>query len=40
MVRIAGRRTQILAGMNEPSFDGYTPGRQIEKIAKRARKIK
>ena len=40
MVRVAGLRTQILAGMNEPSFDGYTPGRQLEKIAKRARKIK
>ena len=40
MVRVAGLRTQILAGMNEPSFDGYTPARQIEKIAKRARKIK
>jgi len=40
MVRVAGLRTQVLAGMNEPSFDGYTPRRQIEKIAKRARKIK
>ncbi len=39
MVRVAGLRTQILAGMNEPSFDGYTPRRQIEKIAKRVRKI-
>ena len=40
MVRVAGLRTQMLAGMNEPSFDGYTPRRQIEKIAKRVRKIK
>lgn len=39
MVRVAGLRTQVLAGMNEPSFDGYTPRRQIEKIAKRVRKI-
>ena len=39
MVRVAGLRTQVLAGMNEPSFDGYTPQRQIEKIAKRVRKI-
>ncbi len=39
MVRVAGLRTQILAGMNEPSFDGYTPHRQIEKIASRVRKI-
>ena len=39
MVRVAGLRTQILAGMNDPSFDGYKPRRQIEKIAKRVRKI-
>lgn len=39
MVRVAGLRTQVLAGMNEPSFDGYTPQRQIEKIARRVRKI-
>jgi len=39
MVRVAGLRTQILAGMNDPSFDGYTPQRQIEKISKRVRKI-
>ena len=40
MVRVAGLRTQVLAGMTEPSFDGYTPTRQLEKIAKRVRKIK
>lgn len=40
MVRVAGLRTQVLAGMTEPSFDGYTPARQLEKIAKRVRKIK
>jgi len=40
MVRVAGLRTQVLAGMAEPSFDGYTPARQLEKIAKRVRKIK
>ena len=39
MVRVAGLRTQILAGMNDASFDGYKPRRQIEKIAKRVRKI-
>ena len=39
MVRVAGLRTQVLAGMTEPSFDGYTPARQLEKIAKRVRKI-
>lgn len=40
MVRVAGLRTQILAGMTAVSFDGYTPQRQLQKIAKRARKIK
>ena len=39
MVRVAGLRTQVLAGMSTPSFDGYTPARQLEKIAKRAGKI-
>jgi len=39
MVRVAGLRTQVLAGMAESSFDGYTPTRQLEKIAKRVRKI-
>ena len=39
MVRVAGLRTQVLAGMHTPSFDGYTPRRQLEKIAKRVRKI-
>jgi len=40
MVRVAGLRTQVLAAMTEPSFDGYTPERQLKKIAKRVRKIK
>jgi len=35
MVRVAGLRTQILAGMNEPSFDGYTPGRMKTSMSKR-----
>lgn len=39
MVRVAGLRTQILAGMNAESFDGYTPSRQLQKITKRAGKI-
>lgn len=39
MVRVAGLRTQVLAGMNAESFDGYTPQRQLQKITKRARKI-
>jgi len=39
MVRVAGLRTQLLAGMNRPSFDGLEPSRQIEKITKRVGKI-
>ncbi len=39
MVRVAGLRTQILAGMTAESLDGYTPRRQLEKITKRAGKI-
>ena len=39
LVRVAGLRTQVLGGMSQPSFDGYTPVRQLEKIAKRVRKI-
>ncbi len=39
MVRVAGIRTQILAGMTAPSFDGLTPREQLSKIAKRAGKI-
>ncbi len=39
MVRVAGLRTQELAGITEPSFDGYTPTRQLEKIGKRVGKI-
>ncbi len=39
MVRVAGLRTQVLAGLTEPSFDGYTPRRQLEKIARRVSKV-
>ncbi|MEL7231515.1 MAG: RNA degradosome polyphosphate kinase, partial [Pseudomonadota bacterium] len=39
MVRVAGLRTQVLAGMNRPSFDGLTPTRQLGKIAKRVDKL-
>jgi len=39
MVRVAGLRTQILAGMSEPSFDGYFPRKNLQKIAKRVAKI-
>ena len=40
MVRVAGLRTQVLAGMETPGVSGYTPVRQLQKIAKRARKLK
>lgn len=39
MVRVAGLRTQMLAGMNAPSFDGLTPERQLDKIAKQVDKL-
>ncbi len=39
MVRVAGLRTQAVAGMNTPSFDGLTPSRQLEKISRRVKKI-
>ena len=39
MVRVAGLRTQVLAGVNTPSQDGYTPQRQLEKIRKQAAKL-
>lgn len=34
MVRVAGLRTQVLAGVSTPSFDGLTPEKQLDKIAK------
>lgn len=40
MVRVAGLRTQVLAGMMQSSAEGYTPRRQLEKIAKRAGKLR
>jgi polyphosphate kinase len=39
MVRVAGLRTQVLAGMTTPSADGLTPEAQITKIERRAGKI-
>ena len=39
MVRVAGLRTQVLAGMTAESFDGYTPMRQLQKITRRTGKI-
>lgn len=39
MVRVAGLRTQVLAGMTTESLDGFSPSKQLDKIAKRVRKI-
>lgn len=39
MVRVAGLRTQMLAGVNTPSFDGLTPERQLDKIGKRVESL-
>lgn len=39
MVRVAGLRTQVLAGLSDASFDGYSPSKQLSKIAKRVKKV-
>lgn len=39
MVRVAGLRTQVLAGMTRLSADELTPSEQIEQISERAGKI-
>ncbi|MGB6230541.1 MAG: RNA degradosome polyphosphate kinase [Litorimonas sp.] len=39
MVRVAGLRTQMLAGVHTPSFDGLTPARQLDKIAKQVDRL-
>jgi len=39
MVRVAGLRTQELAGITKRSFDGLRPEQQLQKINKRVRKI-
>lgn len=39
MVRVAGLSTQMLAGMNTPSFDGLTPERQLDKIGKQVERL-
>lgn len=39
MVRVAGLRTQELAGITDRSFDGMRPEQQLEKIRKRVKKI-
>lgn len=39
MVRVAGLRTQVIAGLGVPSLDGYSPGEQLRKIRKRTKKL-
>lgn len=39
MVRVAGLRTQELAGITDRSFDGMRPEQQLEKIRKRVKKV-
>lgn len=39
MVRVAGLRGQVKAGISTPSQDGRSPQRQLQKIRKRARKL-
>ena len=39
MVRVAGLKGQVLAGIGLPSQDGLTPAQQLEEIAKRAAKL-
>jgi len=39
MVRVAGLRTQELAGITDRSFDGLRPEQQLEKIRKRVKKV-
>ncbi|HFB55553.1 MAG TPA: RNA degradosome polyphosphate kinase, partial [Hellea balneolensis] len=39
MVRVAGLRTQAIAGMPALSLDGYTPMRQLQKIRVRAKQL-
>lgn len=40
MVRVAGLRTQVIAGVSEISQDGYTPARQLQKINKQVKKLR
>jgi len=39
MVRVAGLRTQVIAGIGTPSMDGQTPDEQLRKIRKRTKKL-
>jgi len=39
MVRVAGLRTQVIAGLGARSLDGLTPDEQLRKIRKRTKKL-
>ena len=39
MIRVAGLKKQVAAGVNRPSFDGLTPKEQLKKISKKTREL-
>ncbi len=39
MIRVAGLKKQIAAGVNRPSFDGLTPKEQLKRISKKTREL-
>ncbi len=39
MIRVAGLKKQVEAGINKPSFDGLTPREQLKKISRKTREL-
>ena len=39
MIRVAGLKKQVAAGVNRPSFDGLTPKEQLKRISKKTREL-
>ena len=39
MIRVAGLKKMVAAGINKPSFDGLTPKEQLKKISKKTREL-
>ncbi|RUM87214.1 MAG: polyphosphate kinase 1 [Thermovibrio sp.] len=39
MIRVAGLKKQVEAGINRPSFDGLTPKEQLKKISRKTREL-